>query len=144
MALLSLSLLMKQDNETINSALEVAKTEVKMYADVQDFINLKPIIGIDGETKLTLSINGLNATLPEKIIFLGGYCSTLPTQTIALNPSTTNYIYLIRNRDDRHVIDVMNRNTAIGVEGENAFNRILVAKLITNTNSVTSTVYFPV
>lgn len=142
--MLSMSLLTKQDNTIFASEAQTLKNEIKTYADAQDFINLRPILGVDGETEYHVSIAGLRATIPSKLLFLGGYCSTMPETVVSFVPNQTNFVYLIRNRDDRHKIDISIRDKAIGVETENAFNRILLGKFTTNANSVTSYRYFPV
>lgn len=121
-----------------------AKSELIAYANDKDFLNFLPRIGLEGQTELQPSITGLKATIPETYIFLGGYCSLMPESLVNLVPNNTNYIYLIRNRENRDVIDISIRQAAIGVIGENAFNRILIAQYTTNATEVTMTTYYPV
>jgi hypothetical protein len=144
MGVLSLSLALKKDNEYISSKLDSTKKELIAYADEQDFLNLSPKLGQSNEKEMLLTVSGLTATFPEMDVFLGGYCSLLKTQSIQLNANQTNYVYLIRNREDRHTIDVFIRDKSIGIEGENAFNRILIVKFTTDSNKVTSSRYFQV
>jgi hypothetical protein len=133
---------MKNDNTEITSAIKTAAETIQDYADVQDFVNIRPTIGINGETQVAITTSGLVATLPETIIFLGGYCSTLPQTTVTLSPNAVNYIYISRDRDDRHKLIIENRNIVIGVEGETAFNRFMAGKFVTNGSTVTSKILY--
>lgn len=121
-----------------------AKSELIAYANNKDFLNFLPRIGLEGQTELHPAINGLLATIPEIYIFLGGYCSLIPESIINIPSNKTSYIYLVRNRENRDLIDITVRETTIGVEGENAFNRILIVKYVTNATVITSITHYPV
>jgi hypothetical protein len=82
-------------------------------------------IGLSGST-------GLIAYLQETPIFLGGYYSIIPAQEIYLKANSDNYIYLVRDRYDRSKVNVEVRRKIMGVEGANAFNRVLAAKITTD------------
>lgn len=142
--MLSCSLLIKGNNKEITDSITNVENTVKKYADQQDFVNIRPTIGIDGETQLDIMTNGLIATLPEKVIFLGGYCSTLQKADIQLIPNSTNYIYISRDKDDRHKINIDNRNIVIGFEGQTAFDRFMAGKFVTNGTDVTSSIIYKI
>ena len=142
--MLSLSLQMKSDNAEITNAIDSAKQTVEKYADVQDFVNIRPIIGVNGETRLDITVNGLVAAILEKTIFLGGYCSTLPATSITLRPNSTNYIYVSRDKDNRHKLNIDNRNIVIGVEGQTSFDRFMPAKFVTDSNGVTQSIFYDI
>lgn len=144
MGLLSLSLQMKKDNTDVAATINAATKTIKDYADAQDFVNIRPTIGINGETQMPITTSGLVATIAEIIVFLGGYCSTLPETTVTLKPNTTNYIYISRDKDNRHHLIVDNREIVIGVEGETAFDRFMAGKFLTNGSSVTSKILYDI
>lgn len=144
---LSLSKMMSQKNVAMINSIDNATAEIKKYADTNDFINLRPSIGINGETKMPVNINGLKLTLGYDngiMISLGGYCSQYPKTVINLPANKTSYVYLRRNASDRHKIDTEIRETTIGAEGQVAFNFFMAGKFITNSSSVTSNVVYTV
>lgn len=88
------------------------------------------------------STTGLVAYLQNVAMFLGGYLSNIPQQEIPLLADSDNYIYLVRDRTDRTKINIKVRDKIIGVIGENAFNRVLISKLTTDSgNIITQTDY---
>ena len=144
---LSLSKMISQKNTSMINSINNATAEIKKYADVNDFINLRPSIGINGETKMPVSIDGLKLTIGYNdgiMISLGGYCSKYPKTVINLPANKTSYVYLRRNASDRHKIDTEIRETTIGAEGQVAFNFFMAGKFITNSSSVTSNVIYTV
>ena len=144
MTILSLSLQLKKDNADIVTAIDTATNTIKNYADVQDFVNIRPTIGINGETQIAITTTGLIAKIPKTIIFLGGYCSTLPYTEVSLRPNGVNYIYISRDKNDRHKLNIENRDMVIGVEGETAFDRIMPAKIVTNNTAASNTVLYDI
>ena len=143
----SLSLMMSNKNADMKNQIDSATNNIKKYADQNDFINLRPSIGINGETQMPITINGLSVTIGYSggtVIELGGYCSTFDQHTITLSPNKTNYIYLRRNASDRHKIDIDVRDVTIGAEGQMAFNFFMTGKFITDNSSVTSNVIYSV
>lgn len=49
--------MISQKNTSMINSINNATTEIKKYADVNDFINLRPSIGINGKTKMPVSID---------------------------------------------------------------------------------------
>lgn len=88
--------------------------------------------------------SGLIAYLQDTPIFLGGYYSVVPAQEVYLHANSDNYIYLVRNRYDRSKVSVEVRKKIMGVPGENAFNRVLIAKVTTDAANPVSQVNYPV
>lgn len=88
--------------------------------------------------------SGLIAYLQDTPIFLGGYYSVVPAQEVYLHANSDNYIYLVRNRYDRSKVSVEVRKKVMGVPGENAFNRVLIAKVTTDAANPVSQVNYPV
>lgn len=88
--------------------------------------------------------SGLIAYLQDTPIFLGGYYSVVPAQEVYLHTNSDNYIYLVRNRYDRSKVSVEVRKKIMGVPGENAFNRVLIAKVTTDAANPVSQVNYPV
>lgn len=105
------------------------------------FKNLPPKIGYFNETivKLTCSSGTMTCRLQETPVFLGGYFSVVPAKDISLKPNSTNYIYFHRNSDDYKVVDVeVTQSPRNDVDG---FNRIYLAKVVTNANGPVSQEY---
>lgn len=90
------------------------------------------------------SASGLVAYLSEMPIFLGGYFSVCDAREITLMPNSDNYIYLSRDRVDRQKINIYVKNKQFGQDGETAFNRILVARIRTNSANAIETQYYNV
>lgn len=90
------------------------------------------------------SASGLVAYLSEMPIFLGGYFSVCEAREISLMPNCNNYIYLSRDRIDRQKINIYVKNKQFGQDGETAFNRILVARIRTNSANAIETQYYNV
>jgi hypothetical protein len=84
------------------------------------------------------SATGLVAYLSAFPIFLGGYFSTMATQSVALQPSTDNYIYAARNATDRNVIDV----SVSTLQLPSSFSRVLLAKVSTNATRIVGQVNY--
>lgn len=147
MMITSLSLMMSNKNSDMQRQIDIAENEIKKYADANDFINLRPCIGINGETKMPISQNGLSVTLgyaEGTIIELGGYCSTFSQNTITLPPNKTSYVYLRRDASNRHAINVEIRDATLGKEGQTAFNFFMAGKFITNDSTITSSTIYDV
>lgn len=89
------------------------------------------------------SASGLVAYSQETPIFLGGYYSVIPAQEIVLEAESDNYVYLVRDRANRHNINVLIRKKMFGVKGETAFNRILATRIKTNAAESIEQEYYP-
>lgn len=136
MASLSCSYALRASNSNITNQITTMEKNIKTYADKMDFINMKLILGINGEKKLNISFSGLTATIQSIGVFLGGYYSVLPRTTVTLAANTTNFIYVDRNAADRNKLDVTVRSTLRGAEGQSSFNFFNAAKATTNASSV--------
>ena len=90
------------------------------------------------------SASGLVAYLSEMPIFLGGYFSVCDAREITLMPNSDNYVYLSRDRVDRQKINIYVKKKQFGQDGETAFNRILVARIRTNSANAIETQYYSV
>ena len=88
------------------------------------------------------SASGLVAYLSEMPIFLGGYFSVCAAREIPLKPDSDNFIYLSRDRVDRQKINIYVKDKQFGQDGETAFNRILVARIRTNSANAIETQYY--
>lgn len=88
----------------------------------------------------TESATGLVAYLSAFPIFLGGYYSTMATQSVALQPSTDNYIYAARNVADRSIIDV----TVSGLQLPSSFSRVLIARVTTDATRIIGQVNYAI
>ena len=108
------------------------------------FKNLPPKIGYFNETtvKLTCSSGTMICRLQETPVFLGGYFSVVPAKDILLKPNSANYIYFHRNSNDYKAVDVeVTQSPRNDVDG---FNRIYLAKVVTNANGPVSQEYNPI
>jgi microcystin-dependent protein len=88
----------------------------------------------------TESATGLVAYLSAFPIFLGGYYSTMATQSVVLQPNTDNYIYAARNAADRSLIDV----TVSGLQLPSSFSRVLLAKVTTDASRIVGQVNYAI
>jgi hypothetical protein len=84
------------------------------------------------------SATGLVAYLSEYPVFLGGYYTKVPTTSITLAPSTTNYVYATKDPGDRSTVNITTSTSVL----PNSFSRMMIASIVTNaTNIVSSTTY---
>ena len=83
MASLSCSYALRASNSNITNQITTMEKNIKTYADKMDFINMKLILGFNGEKSVSVAFTGLNATIQSIGVFLGGYYSVLPKTTIA-------------------------------------------------------------
>lgn len=143
--MLSLSQKLRSDNAEFLSKCAATEKDIRAYADTNDFINLRPKVGIAGETQYTLTFSGLTAAFPSKYVELGGYCSKMPATNFSLRANQKNYIYLVRDSIDRHKLHIDNRAELYGdANNDAAFSRVLVAILTTNTVGVVNAQYFTI
>ena len=105
MASLSCSYALRASNSNITNQITTMEKNIKTYADKMDFINMKLILGFNGEKSVSVAFTGLNATIQSIGVFLGGYYSVLPKTTIALTPNATNFIYVDRDEFDLGTLD---------------------------------------
>ena len=90
------------------------------------------------------SSSGLVVYTPNIGIFLGGYYTQLKNPiAIVLEPSATNYIYLERNQETLELVGFASKKKMIG-DGAKVFNRICIAKIITNSDDVISIEYYKI
>jgi len=87
---------------------------------------------------------GLVCYIQSTPIFLGGYYSVIEPQEIILQDNADNYIYLVRDRSNRVIIDIRVREKPLGVPGENAFNRVLASKITTDNGSIVSQIDYKI
>ena len=144
MASLSCSNALYEQNNHITAQINAVEKNVKEYADKMDFINMKLILGQNGEKKLSISFSGLTATINSIGVFLGGYYSVLPRTTVNLSANATNFIYVDRDAADRNKLIVSVRTTLRGAEGQSSFNFFNAAKAVTNGSSVTESKIYEV
>ena len=88
------------------------------------------------------SAQGLVCYIPNIPIFLGGYFSVLnEVLSVNLQPSTNNYIYLERDLDTNQ-LKAYSSITKDIEEGSKQFNRILLARVLTNEANPIETEYY--
>jgi hypothetical protein len=80
------------------------------------------------------SSTGLVAYITECPLFIGGYYTTVPTQSVNLIASATNYVYITKNAGDRTSVTV----SASTTELPSSFNRVLAAKIVTSATKIVS------
>ena len=144
MASLSCSYALKASNSNITNQITTMEKNNKTYADKMDFVNMKLILGVNGEKSVSVAFTGLNATIRSIEVFLGGYYSVLPETTVALTPNATNFIYIDRDAADRNKLIVTSRTTLRGAEGQSSFSFFNAAKAVTNASSVISSKIYEV
>ena len=103
------------------------------------FTNLPPKIGYGRESTINAYpiSNSLQVRINSQPIYLGGYGTILPEQTITLPPNSDNYIYLFRNQSDYTKIDIERYDKMLGGNDKDIhFTRILCFYFKTNGDSV--------
>ena len=89
------------------------------------------------------SSQGLVAYIPSIPIFLGGYFSIIENPIpITLKPNSDNYIYIERDSNDRTSIIASSSTTRTINEGDKVFNKILCAKVTTDSANMISVEYY--
>jgi hypothetical protein len=101
--------------------------------DSRDFLNFEPKVGMGNNNIVSYNTSGLTFTVSETRIFLGGYSHMLPVLPLTLPANTVSYVFLEKGsgRDDI-IIDYT--TTLL----QNTFNKIYVAKVETDSSSITS------
>jgi hypothetical protein len=82
----------------------------------------------------TESATGLIAYVTTCPLFIGGYYTTIPTQSISLSANSINYIYVLKNDDDTTSVTVFKSD----IELPSSFTRVLIAKMETDARSIIS------
>ena len=89
------------------------------------------------------SSQGLVAYIPSIPIFLGGYFSIIENPIpVTLKPNSDNYIYIERDSNDRTNIIASSSTTRTINEGDKVFNKILCAKVTTDSANMTAVEYY--
>ena len=89
------------------------------------------------------SSQGLVAYIPSIPIFLGGYFSIIENPIpVTLKPNSDNYIYIERDSNDRTSIIASSSTTRTINEGDKVFNKILCAKVTTDSANMISVEYY--
>ena len=89
------------------------------------------------------SSEGLVAYIPSIPIFLGGYFSIIENPIpVTLKPNSDNYIYIERDSNDRTSIIASSSTTRTINEGDKVFNKILCAKVTTDSANMISVEYY--
>ena len=89
------------------------------------------------------SSQGLVAYIPSIPIFLGGYFSIIENPIpVTLQPNSDNYIYIERDSNDRTKIIASSSTTRTINEGDKVFNKILCAKVTTDSANMISVEYY--
>ena len=89
------------------------------------------------------SSQGLVAYIPSIPIFLGGYFSIIENPIpVTLQPNSDNYIYIERDSNDRTKIIASSSTTRTINEGDKVFNKILCAKVTTDSANMTAVEYY--
>ena len=89
------------------------------------------------------SSQGLVAYIPSIPIFLGGYFSIIENPIpVTLQPNSDNYIYIERDSNDRTNIIASSSTTRTINEGDKVFNKILCAKVTTDSANMISVEYY--
>lgn len=88
-----------------------------------------------------LSAVGLVAYTQPTPMLVGGKCTVIPAQDIALRPNAENHIFISRKQENAALI---NRATKNLLAGENAFNTILIATIQTNSHDPIETTYYDI
>lgn len=84
---------------------------------------------------------GLVAYITTFPLFLGGYFSMIPNLSVSLTPNANNYIYLRRDPNDRtNIIATVLVDQVL----PNSFSRILISKVVTNSQNVVTSTNYPV
>ena len=77
---------------------------------------------------------GLFAYVQQYPIFLGGYYTQVPSATIALTPSATQYVYAEKTNDSRDSVSVYVSTDVL----PNSSNRVALAQVVTDVENVLS------
>ena len=89
------------------------------------------------------SSQGLVAYIPSIPIFLGGYFSIIENPIpVTLKPNSDNYIYIERDSNDRTNIIASSSTTRTINEGDKVFNKILCAKVTTDSANMIAVEYY--
>lgn len=94
---------------------------------------LRYVVNISAE-----SATGLVAYISEYPIFLGGYYGRTPNTSVSLLPNAENYVYA--NRTNTTTISITSSTNLL----TSSFSRVLLSKITTNNERITSQVNYPV
>lgn len=118
-----------------------SSTDGPLYLAIKNaaFTNLPPKIGYGKEKTLTITPIGgqLKVNIPSQAIYLGGFGSIIPAQTISLPANQDNYIYVVRDAADYTKVNFEIYDHLLGGKDKDIhFTRILCARFKTNGSKV--------
>lgn len=103
------------------------------------FTNLPPKIGYGKEKTLTMNPVGgqLKVNVPSQAIYLGGFGSIVPAQTISLPANRDSYVYVVRDAADYTKVNFEIYDHLLGGKDKDIhFTRILCSRFKTDSSKV--------
>lgn len=82
----------------------------------------------------TESATGLVAYVSNYPLFIGGYYTSTPSQSVSLKPNSDNYVYATKSTLDRTTVTLSVRQVSL----PSSFSRVLLAIITTNATNIIS------
>lgn len=125
------------NNESTNNTNK--SVSLKDYLNTITFSNRSPKIGFtNDDCQVSVSTSGLNIIIKSFPVYLGGYYSVAPQYSFTASANSENWIYVARNNSDVTKVDFSVSNKQFIDQNQTVFSRILVAKIVTNGDSIQS------